>query len=100
MTGVQIYLSLPILREYAAKDRRLLVRSRENRGLVETPNELIAIARGRYLARMDADDICLPHRFEKQVKFLDAHPDYVLVGGWSTEQRGRSTDRCSPSPCS
>jgi hypothetical protein len=74
--------SLSILREYAAKDHRLRVHSRENRGVVATANALIALARGRYLARMDADDICLPYRFEKQVRFLDSFPEHILIGGW------------------
>jgi glycosyltransferase involved in cell wall biosynthesis len=75
--------SLAILREYESKDRRVHVfSSRENRGVVSTANELIAKARGHYLARMDADDICLPERLEKQVTFLDSSPGYVAVGGW------------------
>ncbi len=74
--------SLLILREYEAKDRRVRVFSRENRGLVASLNELIAKARGRYLARMDADDICMPDRFKNQAAFLDSFPDHVLVGGW------------------
>jgi len=74
--------SLAILREYEAKDSRVRIFSRDNRGLVPTLNELIVLARGRYLARMDADDISRPQRFEKQVMFLDSNPDYVLIGGW------------------
>jgi glycosyltransferase involved in cell wall biosynthesis len=74
--------SLAILREYEAKDERVRVISRENRGLVPTLNELIAQARGRYLARMDADDICLPERFERQAAFLDGQAEHVAVGGW------------------
>jgi glycosyltransferase involved in cell wall biosynthesis len=74
--------SAAILREYEARDGRVRVFSRENRGLVLTLNELIAKARGHYLARMDADDICLPPRFEKQLEFLDSHREYVLVGSF------------------
>src|ERR1035437_10045946 len=51
--------SLSILREYESKDSRVRVISRENRGLVSSLNELITESRGRYLARMDADDVCL-----------------------------------------
>jgi len=72
--------SLSILRELAAKDRRLNVVSRENQGLVATLNELITLARGHYLARMDSDDICRPQRFQKQVAYLDSHPECVAVG--------------------
>jgi glycosyltransferase involved in cell wall biosynthesis len=74
--------SLLILREFAARDARMVVRSRENRGLVASLNELISYARGPYLARMDADDVCMPDRFLKQSGFLNSFPDHVLVGGW------------------
>lgn len=73
---------LTILREYATSDRRVQVFSRKNRGQVPTLNELISLAGGRYLARLDADDICLPERFEKQVAFLNSSPKHLVVGGW------------------
>ena len=38
--------------------------------------------RGKYIARMDADDISLPDRFKKQVEFLEKHEDISLVGSW------------------
>ena len=69
-----------VLRQYAAGDARVRVVSRPNRGLVHTLNEGIDLARGRYIARMDADDLCRPDRLEVQVAYLDAHPDCVLVG--------------------
>lgn len=43
-------------------------------------NEGIRIARGKYIARMDADDISLPTRLEKQIEFLEDNPDIFLVG--------------------
>jgi glycosyltransferase involved in cell wall biosynthesis len=46
-------------------------------------NESIARARGDYIARMDADDIAYPQRLEKQLHFLEAHPDVDLTGGWA-----------------
>ena len=69
-----------VLNGIAAADARVRVVSRPNRGLVHTLNESIALARGTYLARMDADDLCRPGRFAKQVAYLDAHPDCVLLG--------------------
>jgi glycosyltransferase involved in cell wall biosynthesis len=51
-----------------------------NLGLVRSLNDGIAIARGEYIARMDADDWCLPERFDKQVRFLDSHPDIMVLG--------------------
>lgn len=74
--------SLAILKEYELKDSRVRVFSRENRGLPATHNEMIDLARGRYMARMDADDISLPDRFALQVAFLDANQDVVVVGSW------------------
>jgi glycosyltransferase involved in cell wall biosynthesis len=72
--------SLRILEGYAASDPRIRLTSRENRGLVATLNELIDQARGEFLARMDADDIALPERFHRQVDYLRAHPECVVVG--------------------
>lgn len=73
--------SRAIARRVAGDDPRVQIISRENRGLVVTLNELIGKARGRYLARMDADDVAKPARFALQVAFLDAHPAVVCVGG-------------------
>lgn len=54
-----------------------------NQGLATSLNRAIALARGKYLARQDADDVSLPTRLEKQVRFLEAHPKYGLLGTWS-----------------
>ncbi|MDR7994255.1 glycosyltransferase [Thermosynechococcus sp. TG252] len=62
--------SLSVLRRYAARDPRIRLVSRENRGLVATLNEGIALARGQWIARMDADDVALPDRFEVQLERL------------------------------
>ena len=70
-----------ILARYAHQDGRVSVISRANKGLVTSLNELLSHARGRYVARMDADDIALPERFALQVQFLDTHADVVCVGG-------------------
>ncbi len=72
--------SLDTLEELAGSDSRMRVITRSNRGLVATLNELIGMARGELLARMDADDVCLPTRFAEQVRFLDQHAAHVLVG--------------------
>lgn len=50
------------------------------RGLPWRLNEGVAAARGRYIARMDADDVCFPERFARQVTFLDTQPEVDLVG--------------------
>lgn len=72
--------SLDVLQSYAKKDTRVRVVSRENRGLIATLNEGIALAETEYLARMDGDDVAMPDRFEKQIAYLDAHPECVAVG--------------------
>lgn len=59
---------------------RIRLVSRPNKGLTISLNEGLNIARGEYLARMDADDIALTTRFEKQVNYLRSHPDCVLLG--------------------
>jgi len=69
-----------ILRDYANRDSRVRVITQVNKGLTHSLNEGLQLARGRYIARMDADDLSLPQRIEKQVKFLDDHPEYVLIG--------------------
>lgn len=70
-----------ILARTAATDPRLRVISRAQRGLVESLNELLHHARGEFVARMDADDIALPHRLTAQAEFLRQHPKVVCIGG-------------------
>ncbi|HEV2292222.1 MAG TPA: glycosyltransferase [Tepidisphaeraceae bacterium] len=69
-----------LLKQYAQRDPRVRLVSRPNRGLTKTLNEGLGLARGQFVARMDADDVSLPSRFEKQIAFLRAHPDCVCVG--------------------
>lgn len=65
-------------------DPRLrVIRFPENRGIVAALNAGIRESESELIARMDADDICMPQRFERQVAFLDAHPDVVLCGTWT-----------------
>lgn len=65
--------------ERVGDPRVLLVRS-GGRGLVGALNLGMEIARGTYLARMDADDLCAPDRIGRQVAFLERSPSHVLVG--------------------
>ena len=58
------------------------------RGMVHRLNEGVAVARGRYIARMDADDVSFPQRFEQQAAFLDAHPQIDLLGCRTVAFRG------------
>lgn len=70
-----------IAQEYrrAHPDRIILLRNEKNMGLNHTLNRCLQAASGEYCARMDGDDLSLPDRFEKQVAFLDAHPEYAIV---------------------
>ena len=74
-----------IIEAHAARDARIRPIVRENRGLVASLNELLAGARAPLVARMDADDICMPHRFAAQIAFLEANPDYGVVGSRSID---------------
>ena len=55
-------------------------RSRKNQGYAVYLNQGIEKARGRYIARMDADDICHPERLQKQFEFLESHPEVGICG--------------------
>ena len=72
--------SVAILHGYAARDPRINLLSRPNTGIVRALNDGLTVARGELIARMDADDISLPHRFQTQVAYLEAHPDCVMLG--------------------
>ena len=55
------------------------LKNKNNQGLIYTLNRGINIAQGKYIARMDADDICIPERLELQKKFLDQHEKIAMV---------------------
>lgn len=76
--------SLTILQELAAKEPRMRVVSRPNKGLVESRNELAAAARGAILAWMDSDDVMTPRRLELQLARFNAEPRLLLLGGAAT----------------
>ena len=68
-----------ILAEFASKDERVKVYPNEvNLKLPTSLNKAISLCSGKYIARMDADDICLPDRFEKQYKFMEENSDVAL----------------------
>lgn len=70
-----------ILREVAATDDRIiLIGQEENHGLAFSLNACIGKARGKYIARMDADDISYPDRLQKQKDFLENNPEYAWCG--------------------
>lgn len=63
--------SLEIIENYQNIDERIQLISRENKGLITSLNEGIQKSKGKYIARMDADDVSLTERFEKQVELME-----------------------------
>lgn len=71
--------TIPLINELT--DPRIkLITNEVNIGLARSLNKAIAASTGRYIARQDADDVSLPERLEKQVEFLNTHPDVTLLG--------------------
>lgn len=74
------------------KDERLvLIENGVNLGIAASQNKAIAIARGKYVALQDHDDISLPERLQLQVDFLDRHPEISLVSSnvWRVDEAGK-----------
>ena len=70
-----------ILSEYSKKDKRIIVAINEkNKGLPETLNKGIDMATGDFIARMDGDDISTADRLEKQLAYMQTHPQTDLLG--------------------
>jgi glycosyltransferase involved in cell wall biosynthesis len=73
--------STDVIESYRRRDTRVLHIDEGRRGFVASLNRGVELARGQYVARMDADDISLPHRLAEQVAFLDANPGIAACGG-------------------
>lgn len=69
------------LRPHAAADRRVRIVEERHAGVIATLHRGFHEARGAFIARMDADDLSVPSRLERQLDFLAAHPNVMLVGG-------------------
>jgi glycosyltransferase involved in cell wall biosynthesis len=96
--------SLTILERFAVRDPRVRVIARPHEGLVATRNAALAAARGEFVAVMDADDLAHPERLARQVAFLRAHPEVLVVGaeveivdpeGWPIRKGGVPLDHAS-----
>lgn len=69
------------IENYAEKDKRIiLLHNEKNRGVSYSVNRGLMLAKGKYIARMDADDIADNRRLEKQYAFMEANSDVVLLG--------------------
>lgn len=95
----------------AHPDKLVLLQNEKNMGLNYTLNKCLYEAKGEYIARMDGDDVCDPTRFQKEVDFLDSHPEFALVstemvmfdekGDWGKTtviERPQVNDFCTHTP--
>lgn len=90
-----------ILDDWSRRDQRLKIFHRdEARGLAANLAEGVQMARGNFLARMDADDLCHPDRLVRQLDFLKANPDIALVGTWvqKIDEDGKCAGKLTPPP--
>jgi glycosyltransferase involved in cell wall biosynthesis len=77
--------SLEIIKQYQAKDSRIILIDKEiNVGPANLRNEGFYLSKGTFIALMDADDIALPNRFEKQITILKSNPEIGVCGTWFT----------------
>ena len=86
-----------ILERHRRADARIRVVPQAPLGLAESLNRGLRLARGAYVARMDADDVCSPDRLAVQVAAMDAHPEVGVCGSWiETFGMGKPAIRCYP----
>jgi len=74
--------SLAIIKKYQKQDKRIKLISRENKGLIASLNEGISYAKGKYIARMDGDDISSLDRLQEQVGFLESNSHIDMCGSY------------------
>lgn len=72
-----------IIRKYARADKRIrFIDNKKNQGLIAVLNQGLDLCTGQYIARMDSDDISMPHRFARQIEYMTQHPDVGILGTW------------------
>lgn len=72
--------SKEVLEQFATRDDRIRIVHQKNRGLTVSLNRGLHMARGKYVTRMDADDVSRPKRFGRQVNFLESNPEVGILG--------------------
>ena len=86
--------SLSMLQKWADRDERIKVVHLDEGNLAKALNHGLTLVKGRYVARMDADDIALPQRLERQVDYLSQHPEVAVCGTqvilWNGDQETKS----------
>jgi glycosyltransferase involved in cell wall biosynthesis len=89
----------PLTRAYAAKDPRIVFLEQSNEGLPAALNRAFRTTRSKLVVRMDADDLMMPTRLERQLCFMNKHPE-VSVGcsyAWLIDANGRAIAKSKPS---
>jgi len=91
--------SADIIKSYS--DSRIVYIEQQNMGLANTLNKGLAIAKGKYIARQDNDDVSHKDRFKKQIEFLEKNPTIALVGTWAKiiDELGNDTGRSHKHAC-
>ena len=87
-----------ILDQFRRTDARIRVYHQSKQGLVASLNQGIMVARGEYVARMDADDVSMPERFAIQQDYLNSHHDIGVCGSW-IETFGTESSEVVEYPC-
>lgn len=81
-----------ILAQYAGRDPRVKIITKANGGVTSALNAGLKVARGEFVARMDADDIAHPERFARQLELMRSDPRLVAVGCWVIHMNGQGID--------
>lgn len=71
--------TLPIIKSYAQEDGRIKITSHPNMGIVASLNEALDLASNEWIVRMDADDVMMPHRVERQIAFIKENPEVTVA---------------------
>jgi glycosyltransferase involved in cell wall biosynthesis len=90
--------SWELIMDLRKRDERIRVLRNRNPGFTASLNLMLELARGSYVARLDADDLALPDRLLSQSKILDSHPEVVMTGGKCkiVDESGKEIYECGP----
>ncbi|MFM1746102.1 MAG: hypothetical protein RLZZ630_2039, partial [Bacteroidota bacterium] len=72
-------ITLDLAKQFASQDERILLLQEDRPGIAFALNTGLAAARAPLIARMDADDFSLPERIEKQIRYLESHPEVDVI---------------------
>ena len=66
----------------SSRDKRIILLHSPSQGIVPALNYGLSKSKGKYIARLDTDDLALPSRIEEQVNYLETHPHVGVIGSW------------------